>query len=170
MSDHASRLPAPRVCNEANEAIKEGLRQLAAHLKRPEGVMPTIIDALVADVAVARARAAEFYTMGKDTENEKLLLVAAKYDEMILNTDIRMLELGVKAASNEQHSVDRQLHIDAYRAVKSPEVAIPLAKSSDELDKLSQRQQLLAAAQRTATTKDAEFTETQPFRNDDAIP
>ena len=163
MTDHADRLPAVQVCAEAREAIKEGLRQLAQHLKRPEGVMPTIVDALVDDVKNARARAAEFYAQGVALENDRLLLVAAKYDEMILTTDIRMLELGVKAAANEQMSIDRQAHIEAYKLVKSPAVVKEVQATVAELDKLSQRQQLLAAAQRTATTKDAEFTEREPF-------
>lgn len=171
MVDHAARLPEVNVCRDARETINEGLRQLAQHLKRPEGVLPTIIDSLIANVAVARERSAEFYERGKDSDNDKLLLVSAKYDEMIINADIRMLELGVKAANQEQQAIDRQLHISAYRQVKSPaEVALPLQKSADELEKLHQRQQLLAAAQRTATTKDAVFSEAQPFRTDDAIP
>ncbi len=163
MVDAAARLPAIEVCRDARTSINDGLKQLAQHLKKP-GVMPTIVDALVADVTQARARAAEFYTQGIALENDRLLLVAAKYDEMIINADIRMLELGVKAANNEQMSIDRHAHIEAYKMIKTPAL-IPEAKASvAELSKLAQRQQLLAAAQ--ATAKDAHFTEAKPFDED----
>ncbi len=162
---HAANLPTPQVCADAREAVNNGLKKLAQHLKRADGETATIVDAIVSDVAEARIHSAELHARGVEEGNEKLLLVAAKYDEMIINADLRMLELGVKAASNEQQSIDRQLHITTFAAIKNTESRIPVAvKASDaELDKLSQRQQLLAAAQRTATTKDAEFTETPPF-------
>jgi hypothetical protein len=163
MSDHASRLPEVSVCRDARETINDGLRRLAQHIKRPEGVLPTIVDSLVDNVTQARARAQEFYERGLASDNDKLLLVAAKYDEMIINADIRMLELGVKAANQEQQAIDRQKHIDAYRAVKSADVAPALEVSAKELEKLQQRAQLLAAAQQTSRTTDAQFTKQQPF-------
>ncbi len=167
MVDHAARLPPVTVCNEARQAIYEGLKQLASHIKKPNGEMVTIVDAIIADVAHARTRAAEFHRLGVETENEKLLMVAAKYDEMIINADVRMLELGVKAANNEQQSYERQLHIDAYKAARGGEKpAITAPTNEIELAKLQQRAQLLQAAQATVVTKDAEFTEAKPFSDD----
>lgn len=168
MVDHAARLPAPQVCADARTAVNDGLKKLASHLKRADGETATIVDALVADVTAARVHSAELHERGVAEDNEKLLMVAAKYDEMIINADLRMLELGVKAAANEQQSIDRQLHIREFAAIKAPALPLQPVKATDaELDKLSQRQQLLAAAQRTSHTKDAEFTEARPFTEDE---
>lgn len=165
MVDHAARLPCPRVCEQARESVNEGLKRLAQHLKKPDGVLPSIVDALVDDVTNARARAKEFYELGISTENDRVLLVAARYDEMVITADIRMLELGVKAANNEQMSLDRQAHIEAYKMIKATsEVAKPIEASTANLEKLQQRQELLAAAQRISTTKDAEFKTTPEDR------
>lgn len=159
-----SEYPAPEVsvCRDARMAIHDGLKALARHVKRAPDVVETIVDGVVADVQAARLRAADLMQRGDADDNERLMLVAQRYDELIINAQIRLLELGVKAASNEQQSIDRQLHIQAYERLKRAALPVdPPDVTPGELDKLKQRQQLLAAAQSTA--KDAEFTQAEPF-------
>lgn len=150
------------VCRDARTSIHEGLKSLAAHVKREPGAIPSIVDGVVADVRAARKRAAELMQQAEADQNERLMLVAQRYDEMIINAQVRLLELGVRSASEEQKAIDRQMHIQAYRESKAPikQVEATQEASPTELKRLQQRQALLAAAQRQMPRmRDAEFSD-----------
>lgn len=151
------------VCRDARTSIHDGLKLLAQQVHKDPKAVVGIVDGVVEDVRQARARAKLLMERGEQEGNEKLLLVAQRYDEMVINAQVRLLELGVKAASEEQKSMDRQTQIQAFRDSRIPIKTVESQDATpDELKRLKQRQALLAAAQRQMPEmQDAEFSDRQ---------
>jgi len=126
---------ASQTCRDVKNVIYAGLESLAHARRRksPTAAM-TIVDGLVEEVQRLweygermRAKAEDFAPKtkqnsdgttevifaGDPNEYRKFTELAARYDEMAVNTQTKMLELAAKAANNEQMSIDRQMHIAA---------------------------------------------------------
>ena len=167
---------ASETCRDCKNIIYAGLEQLArARRKKTPSAAYTIVDGLVEEVTrlqqygdEMRAKA-ELYAAkpnedgsvdkGEPAEYRKFIDLAARYDEMSVTAQMRMLELAAKAANNEQLSIDRQMHIEAMfngRLPNKGEKSAALVASEDEaVRKVNDRNAILRAAATQA--RDAEY-------------
>jgi hypothetical protein len=164
---------ASETCRDCKNIIYAGLEQLAkARRQKTPSAAYTIVDGLVEEVtriqgygdtmrekAALYAPSADDPASGDTKEYRKFIDLAAKYDEMAVTAQMRMLELAAKAANNEQLSIDRQMHIEAMFNGRLPnkgeKSAALIASEDDAVRKVNDRNAILRAAATQA--RDAEY-------------
>lgn len=106
--------PSVRVCADVRESINSALKMLCRKrvLKGKDPVDPSIVDGLVDDIERMRLAADEMRQKAQDPDCPKpdiYVMMAVRYDQVIMDAQLKLMELGVKAANNEQMAIDRQV-------------------------------------------------------------
>ena len=149
-----------KVVADARESIHAALRQLARKqiLRSKSGVATSIIDGLMDEVEHMREQAEKAREQAFAEGESKWMLIACRYDELVLNCQVKLMELGVKAGNNEQQSLDRRYVIDEM--TKSRREIARDQFGNKAIDADVERKQRLLARQSAMQTVDADFRPT----------